>query len=484
MSTGLRGVVCTLLASAALQLVSALALADPALPAIESSDPRSAKSEVGKPAGLPFGLGTTAPESNNHKNSPIQEDSAGGPADADAANGLEGFLSAPPSAQIYARADTLLWWMKGAPLGIPLVSTGPIATTHHGLLTGSDATILYGAPYAPAQGGDDKQNFPMFTGGRLTLGCWLDSDRRFAIEGSGFMWGKRSAGFAIRSDSSGIPVINIPVRNTVPYTPLGRSIEGPPSLPATEDGLPASLPNDPARFDGNTGVVSGGVTITNTLRLWGYDAVGVMNLYGGSTFEFAGLLGFQYLDLAEAFHLFYYSKGESGFYFGQSGTINETFQTRNHFYGGVLGLRGRYRLGRLTADLTARVALGANNEVENVWGAFYSFNYIRPNMSGLEGIFAQPANEGRRSASRFAAVPQAQLRIGYALTPQVRITAGYDFVFFTSVLRPGDQINRNLPKGQTFQQGQDVDSTTSPTPYFNSSHFYAHGLSLGLDFRY
>src|SRR5213078_4187467 len=65
----------------------------------------------------------------------------------------------------YGGVEYLLWWVKPAPLSVPLVSTGPISTTHHGWLINSDATILYGAPRSPAQGGNDSQNFPVFSGG-------------------------------------------------------------------------------------------------------------------------------------------------------------------------------------------------------------------------------------------------------------------------------------------------------------------------------
>src|SRR5215472_14405527 len=70
----------------------------------------------------------------------------------------------PAALRFYGGVEYLNWWVKGAPLSVPLVSTGPIATTHHGLLgppaeNGADSTVLYGAPHAPAQGGNDLQDF-------------------------------------------------------------------------------------------------------------------------------------------------------------------------------------------------------------------------------------------------------------------------------------------------------------------------------------
>ena len=81
-------------------------------------------------------------------------------------------------------------------------------------------------------------------------------------------------------------------------------------------------------------------------------------------------------------------------------------------------------------------------------------------------------------------MPDLQAKLGYDLTPSIKITAGYEWIYLSSVVRPGDNINRNLPKGQTFQQGGDLVSTTSPAPLFNSTDFYAHGLTVGLSARF
>ena len=73
---------------------------------------------------------------------------------------------APKSKQrFYAGADYLLWWVKGAPLSVPLVSTGP-SSNHWGIDNSNQTTILYGAGFAPAGGGNDTANFNPVSGGR------------------------------------------------------------------------------------------------------------------------------------------------------------------------------------------------------------------------------------------------------------------------------------------------------------------------------
>ncbi len=395
------------------------------------------------------------------------------------------FNSARPI-RLYGGVDYMLWWVKGAPLSVPLVSTGPISTTHHGLLgppaeNGADSTVLYGAGHSPAQGGKNIQDFPPFSGVRVTLGLWLDNEQRFAIEGSGFLLERRRAGYQARGDSNGNPVLGVPVYNTVTYS-IGMNI-----FPG-EDSLPFSLPDDPNRARGAQGVITGGIKISNYLRLWGAEAVGVVNLVRTPSWHLSGLTGFRYLDLSETFNLTCDIEGLSGFYANESGVVSDTFQTRNQFYGGILGLRGGFTTERLSVDLTLRAALGSSHEVQNVWGGFTSLNFPSAGFnSGPEGIFAQPANEGRRSANRFSVVPEAQLKLSYAVTSWMQVSAGYDFLYYTNVIRPGDQINREIPKGQTFNQADLLGtsiSATSPAPLFRATDFFAHGVNVGLSFRY
>ena len=98
-----------------------------------------------------------------------------------------------PTSRFYGGVEYLFWWVKGAPLSAPLVSTGPDAN-EEGFLVNSDSTILYGAPLAPAKGGNDTQNFHGFSGGRLTLGYQLDEDQHLAAEARFFMLQSKSDG--------------------------------------------------------------------------------------------------------------------------------------------------------------------------------------------------------------------------------------------------------------------------------------------------
>jgi hypothetical protein len=375
----------------------------------------------------------------------------------------------------YGGAEYLFWWVKGAPLSVPIVSTGP-TSTKEGILMFPQSTILYGAAHPPAAGGNSRQDFPGISGLRLELGYRLDDDGRFAIEGSAFVFERRSAGFSAASDPNGNPGMRVVGHNIFGYTPGGTPAGHSPVAPSDiEDGLPISVP----------GSVSGNINITNHLRLWGAGATGVLSVYRDSTWQLSGLVGFRYLDLFESFDLTDNLFGVPGSMFdSQSGTVRDRFQTRNQFYGGTIGLRTRLTADSLYAELSGRVSVGATHDVLNIAGGFTAVNFPPPTSSGRQGIFAQPANEGRSSSNRLAVVPEVQFKVGYAIAPWLRTTVGYDFLAYSSVVRPGDQINRNLPFGQTFNQDPTSVSGTFPTRLFNTTNFYAHGLSLGIEFVY
>ena len=390
-----------------------------------------------------------------------------------------------PGSRFYGAVEYLYWWVKAAPLSVPLISSGP-SENKEGFLINSGSTVLYGAPFAPAVGGKDTQSFPGASGTRLTLGYFLDDSRINAVETSAFALQRVTAGFSAAGNANGVYTagrvvdgqpagIRIPVYNTIPYAPGGGCDpeNGLCLVPKTEDGVPVSLPGD----------ITGKATARNSLQLWGMDISGVRLLASGPSWAVSGLAGAQYLDLEEGFGLTDTLAGiPGGGYVGQSGQSNDSFKTRNQFYGVGLGLRGRYTYGPFFAEATGRLGIGVSHEVLSVQGSYFDVNSGFASSSGPYGTFAMPANEGRFSRNNFAAVPAVQVKLGYNVTPAIRLTVGYDFLYDNNVIRPGDQINRNVPKGQTFQQDGTAASTTSPTRLFRTTDFFAHGLSAGVSF--
>jgi len=71
--------------------------------------------------------------------------------------------------------------------------------------------------------------------------------------------------------------------------------------------------------------------------------------------------------------------------------------------------------------------------------------------------------EGSYGSEEFAFVPEAQTNVGLPWP--------------CGCVRPGDQINRNIPKGQTFQPG---GRHRAAQVRYNADDFYTHGPSIRL----
>jgi len=378
--------------------------------------------------------------------------------------------------RFYAGSDYLLWWVKGAPLSIPLVTTGP-TSNHEGILNSSATTILYGASYSPAQGGNDTQNFNALSGVRLRLGYWLNN--YVAVEAGGFVLQQGNGNYYLSSDSTGNPGFGIPVYNSILYLPEGHC---PPNQPTCgtgvgEDRTPISIP----------GELYGSVAITNSLNLWGLNANGVVNFMRTPNWDVSALVGVRYLNLSENFNLWTNLTGTTGlstsFFSGMSGYTDDDFNTRNQFYGGLLGLRAHGTYGRFSVETTETLALGVNHETINIYGYYDSVGFSI-STSGNYGIFAVPQNSGITSSNKFAVVPEAQIKLGYDITPSITVTVGYDFLYISNVVRPTDQIDRNVIKGQFFQEDPGSTSTSYPQRLDKTTDFYAQGVSVGLSARF
>lgn len=381
----------------------------------------------------------------------------------------------PDNRRFYGGLDYLLWWVKGAPLSVPLVTTGP-ESNREGIVNSNRTTILYGAPFAPALGGNDTQNFNGLSGARLSLGYWLDDAKHFAVEAGGFALQQGNADFDIQSNSAGSPGLSIPMYNGFLYLPEGRC--GPASQRGCgtgvgEDRAPVAIPDE----------LAGSVSISNTLQLWGLHANAVENVIRTPTWDVSALGGFRYLNLSENFNMSSTITGVAGSPFaGQSGFAVDNFATRNQFCGALLGLRTLGSFGPFSLESTLTAALGVNHETIGIDGSYLAHNFFT--ASGPYGIFATPANSGTSSSNEFSVAPEAQIKLGYNITPAIRLTVGYDFLYASNVVRPTDQINRNLSKGQFYQEDPYSTSLAYPQRLNKTTDFYTQGVSIGLAARF
>ena len=154
----------------------------------------------------------------------------------------------------------------------------------------------------------------------------------------------------------------------------------------------------------------------------------------------------------------------------------DLFDTRNRFYGGQAGLRWEGRRGPVTIRLVGKLALGATHQNVRVDG-----RTIRIDASGGaifgHGKLAHGTNIGEYSRDQFSVIPEVGTYVGYDILEGLSIYAGYTFLYWTNVVRPGDQIDTGLNNSQRF--GGTLVGEPRPAFDFHETDFWAHGLSLG-----
>jgi hypothetical protein len=352
---------------------------------------------------------------------------------------------------LWFRGEYLLWWMKQSPIPA-LVSTSPLGTPRElaGVLGAPGTTVVFG--------GDDNA---VRSGGRFTLGFWFDNDHTFGLESTTFFLGERSIVF--RADSPGAPILARPFFNVL-------------------TGLEAS------ELVAFPGVLAGNVTVSSASQLWGTELNLRTNICRGCQWNLDWLLGVRFLGLEDNLNI---SEGlmvpaGAGALAGSTVLVQDRFGTHNLFVGGQTGLDIGFHWGRWSLDLLGKIALGNTHEELNING-FTQFAVPGLPVSIQQGgLYALPSNIGHYTRDRFSVVPEAGFTVGFQLTRCLRAVVGYSFLYNSSVIRAGNQIDRGLNVSQLPSQvgPSPLVGPARPVAVIRGSDFWAQGVSIGLELRY
>jgi hypothetical protein len=236
------------------------------------------------------------------------------------------------------------------------------------------------------------------------------------------------------------------------------------------------------------------VVVTQQNSLWGADVNYRRFLAGNTSARLDGLLGFRYLNYKEELSItetFMRTPG-SPMDVGApalAGTITDRFRTENNFYGGQIGLTGEVRRGRWFVDSRATIAFGTVNQSAEITGGQ---SLVFPNgiSQSQGGLLALPgANIGHFNQNKFTVLPEVGLNLGYHITPNFRVFAGYNFLYLSSVLRPTGVIDTavdaaRIPNFPLPGSPAVLAGAPHPSPVFHSTDFWAQGISFGIQYRW
>src|SRR4029078_11666541 len=117
-----------------------------------------------------------------------------------------------------------------------------------------------------------------------------------------------------------------------------------------------------------------------------------------------------------------------------------------------------------------------------VYGQTTSITSTGATNAQFGGIYALPNNNGTTTRLRFATASDFDIGLGYQWFDHVRLTAGYNLLFWTGVVRPGDLIDTRSTPNQ-FPPAP-AGGPLLPEKRFSNSNFWANSLTLGLELRY
>jgi len=343
---------------------------------------------------------------------------------------------------------------------------------------------VLGVPGTSSLFGQSDIDFGTFSGVRAGA-AWNFGDELFwGIDISGFILQKRHKDFSATSDASGNPLLAQPFLS---------------SLDTKESSVVFSSPSE----------ISGNIRIHSDTQLWGWDTNVIAHSVRDGARRFDMLGGFRSLGLDENLHMeerfttlqddvAIFQKPPTGdvaniihLPAGAKVFTLDEFGTRNRFYGGQVGGRFEWNYGRVNVDLTGKLALGVTHQTASVFGVSKLTNDPRDgDQTTPGGVFALRSNIGEFERNQFSVVPEIGLNAQFDITTRIRARIGYSGLYWSAVARPGEQIDRTLnPK--LIPTGQDFESKFDPTKeqfrprfQFNDNGFWAHGLNVGLEFRY
>jgi len=161
--------------------------------------------------------------------------------------------------------------------------------------------------------------------------------------------------------------------------------------------------------------------------------------------------------------------------------VVDTFQTRNQFNGVELGVLWQGRRGYWSLDGLMRTSLGNTLQSIDIAGNTLITPAATPTPGG---VLALPTNSGSFTNESFGVIQELGGTLGYQLTPRWRANAGYTFIYWSNVVRPGDQIDTTLNPNQFPTRAGALIGANRPSLTLLESDYWVQGLNLGLEYRW
>lgn len=177
--------------------------------------------------------------------------------------------------------------------------------------------------------------------------------------------------------------------------------------------------------------------------------------------------------------------------------VFDTFGTENDFFGGEIGYETDWKYRRWSLNFLSKIAIGNTRQRVAISGRTL-INDVEVNPpDNIGGLLAQRTvladgtvvgNIGNYERDEFSVIPEVGLTLGYNLTRRLKLTGGYTLLYWSNVVRPGEQIdidvNANLIPRDGGPAAGTVVAGDHPRFEFRQTDLWAHGLNAGAEYTW
>ena len=383
------------------------------------------------------------------------------------------------------------WFSKETSLPIPLVTSASFLDPIPGAIGQTDTRVILGK---------EAMSSKWQNGFRINVGTWIFPECGTGFEGSYFLLPKVSQNKSLfTSGETNSPNFAVPIFDVTGVFGL-NGVAG-----QTVFVLPGPISGTP----GFEGLFS--LDVSHQLQGAEIDYCYIVGDNGW--FELDGFLGVEWIQLKEtlvfqgATHTAVGSPFTSNFF-----NFQDSFKTDNNFVGGTIGFKTFSQNWDWSVETGIKVGIGVTNERVTIHGTsqtasgnlfFTTHGTANEILPG--GIFAQSTNIGTFDHRIFASTIEANIRLAYQVASFLEFNVGYRFFFLNRVVRPGNQMDRNVNSTLTALANASratVGTGPGPIPFgvpgpapsatgnanplfkFNHSNYWAQGITAGFSLRF
>jgi hypothetical protein len=355
----------------------------------------------------------------------------------------------PPIAEpaIWVRGDYLLWWTEGT--DVPeLATTSPAGTPQAdaGVLGRLNTSVLFGGNLL-----DDSRS-----GGRISLGFWLDPCHQSGLEFSYLGLDEESASFRGSGDAFSI---------------LAR-----PFFDLQDANADSRLIVFPNLVEGTLAIEVSSEFQTAEVSL---RRPGVPTYWSAIDF----FVGYRFAELEDRVLISEATTSLAEPTTGTSFQLDDRFESRNQFNGGQIGVRIVGQTAPLwTTEFSGKFGLGNTSSRVDISGQ----TVVTPTSGGPStqptGLLVQGSNSGVFESDEFSTLSEFGLTLRRQIDCGWTFNFGYQFLLWTDVMRAGEQVDSTINVSQ-IPPGT-LSGEARPAFRGETTDFWAQGLSFGLEYCY